>query len=169
MTLIAQLVKNREIIKGEANLNGFAGRKYPPQAAANAKSTTNQSINDNKGNTSFPIRTITLRSPNTGEVRKEGTSKRLPDVEYQLRREKGLCFRCNEKYSADHECKMKEQRKLRMFVINSNNEELEIVEEVEAESIELRMVEVKNNTTACVELSINSVVGVNDPGGCNLD
>ena len=49
-----------------------------------------------------------------------------------------------------------------MFVVNSNNEELEIVEEVGAESKELRMAEVKDNTAACVELSINSVVDMND-------
>ena len=60
MMLIAQLVENREIIRGEANLNGFAGGKYPPQAVTNAKATANQSTGDNKGNTSFPIRTITL-------------------------------------------------------------------------------------------------------------
>ncbi|KAL0541544.1 hypothetical protein IC582_021596 [Cucumis melo] len=164
MMLIAQLVENREIIRSETNLNGYAGGKYPPQAATNMKSFNYQHYNDNKGNTSFPIRTITLKSLNAGEVRKEGTSKRLPDAEFQLRREKGLCFKCNEKYSANHKCKMKKQRELRMFVVNSNNEELEIVEEAEAESTELRTVEVQKNTTACVELSINSVVRLNDPG-----
>ncbi|KAA0046563.1 Transposon Tf2-9 polyprotein [Cucumis melo var. makuwa] len=100
----------------------------------------NQPTGDSKGNTSFPIRTITLRSSNTGEVRKEGTSKRLPDAKFQMRREKELYFRCNEKYSADHKYKMKEQRDLRM------------------------MVEVRDDTAAYVELSINSVVGLNDPG-----
>ncbi|KAA0066203.1 Transposon Ty3-I Gag-Pol polyprotein [Cucumis melo var. makuwa] len=169
MMLIAQLVENREIIRSEANLNGYAGGKYPPQAATNMKSFNYQHYNDNKGNTSFPIRTITLKSPNAREVRKEGTSKRLPDAEFQLRREKGLCFKCNEKYSANHKCKMKKQRELRMFVVNSNNEELEIVEEAEAESTELRTVEVQKNTTACVELSINSVVRLNDPGTMKED
>ncbi|KAA0054635.1 reverse transcriptase [Cucumis melo var. makuwa] len=47
-------------------------------------------------------RTVTLRSSNAGEVRKKGSSKRLPDAEFKARKEKGLCFRCNEKYSADH-------------------------------------------------------------------
>ncbi|KAA0054961.1 Transposon Ty3-I Gag-Pol polyprotein [Cucumis melo var. makuwa] len=163
MMLIAQLVENREIIRGKANLNGFASGKYPLQAVANAKPTANQFTSNNKGNTSFPIRMIRLRSPNTGEVHKEGNTRRLPDAEFQLRREKGLYFKCNEKYLANNKCKMKEHRELRMFVVNSNNEELEIVEEVEAESKELRMAEVKDNIAACVELSINSVVGLNDP------
>ncbi|KAL0561468.1 hypothetical protein IC582_001896 [Cucumis melo] len=69
-----------------------------------------------------------------------------------------------EKYSTDHKCKMKEQRELRMFVENNNNEELEIIEDVESEVAELRTAEVQHHTTACVELSINSVVGLNDSG-----
>ena len=80
MMLFAQLVENREIIRGEANLNGFSGGKYLPQSSVSTKSVANQYVSDAKGNTSFPIRTITLRSPNAGEVRKEGTSKRLLDA-----------------------------------------------------------------------------------------
>ncbi|KAA0035415.1 peroxidase 64 [Cucumis melo var. makuwa] len=105
--MFAQLVENREIIRGEANLNGFSGGKYLPQSSVSTKSVANQYVSDAKGNTSFPIRTITLRSPNAGE--------------------------CNEKYSADHKCKMKEQHELRMFVVTNNNEELEIIEEAETE------------------------------------
>ncbi|KAA0038305.1 ty3-gypsy retrotransposon protein [Cucumis melo var. makuwa] len=132
MMLTAQLVENKEILRNEANLSGYAGRKHPTYSST--------------------------------ERRKEGTSKRLPDAEFQLRRERGLCFKCNEKYSADHKCKMKEQRELRMFVVNNNNEELEIVEEMEPEIAELRTAEVQPHATACVELSINSMIGLNDPG-----
>ena len=39
--------------------------------------------------------------------------KRLSDAEFQARKEKGLCFRCNEKYSHDHRCKNREQMELR--------------------------------------------------------
>ncbi|KAL0552391.1 hypothetical protein IC582_011500 [Cucumis melo] len=138
MMLTTQLVENREILRNEANLNGYADGKYPSHSSTGTKSYHYQQNKENKANTSFSIRTITLKSPNFGEIRKEGTSKRLPDAEFQLRREKGLCFKCNEKYSADHNCKMKEQRELRMFVVNNNNEELEIVEEVESEAAELR-------------------------------
>ncbi|KAA0033061.1 ty3-gypsy retroelement transposase [Cucumis melo var. makuwa] len=58
------------------------------------------------------MRTITLRSSNSGEVRKERSMKRLPDVEFQARKEKGLCFKCNEKYSAYHKWTMKVRGKL---------------------------------------------------------
>ncbi|KAL4030271.1 hypothetical protein IC575_008507 [Cucumis melo] len=164
MMLTAQLVEDREILRNAANLNGYAGGKSSTPTSTGTKYHYYQQNKENKANTPFPIRTITLKSPNSGEIRKEGTSKRLPDAEFQLRREKGLYFKCNEKYSADHKCKMKEQRELRMFVVNSNNEEFEIVEETEADIVELRTVEVQPQTTACVKLSINSVVGLNDPG-----
>ena len=86
---------------------GFLAENILLRPIASAKTGTNYVVGE-KGNTTFPIRTITLRSSNSGEVHKDGTSKRLTDIEFQARKEKGLCFRCNEKYSADHKCKMKE-------------------------------------------------------------
>ncbi|KAA0059478.1 hypothetical protein IC582_002783 [Cucumis melo] len=55
---------------------------------------------------------------------------------------------------------MKEQRELRMFVVTEGIEEYEIVEEEK----ELGRIEVNEDITTVVELSINSVVGLNDPG-----
>ena len=54
----------------------------------------------------------------------------MSDAEFQIRKEKGLCFRCNEKYSHDHRCKNIGQRELRMYVVRANDEEFEIIEEV---------------------------------------
>ena len=69
--------------------------------------------------TIYPMRTITLRAGNVGENEKKGPTKRLPDAKFQARKEKGLCFRCNEKYSHDHKCKTREQRELKMLVVKS--------------------------------------------------
>ncbi|KAL0541464.1 hypothetical protein IC582_021509 [Cucumis melo] len=115
MMEFAQLVENREIVRNEANLNNLAGGKYFQQNTTNNRASANTN-SDNKTNTAFPMRTITLRSSNNAEIRKDTNSRRLPDAEFQARKEKGLCFRCNEKYSADHRCKMKELRELKMFV-----------------------------------------------------
>ncbi|KAL0546676.1 hypothetical protein IC582_016588 [Cucumis melo] len=142
MMEVAQLVENRELIQNKANLNGFAGGKYPPQSTANNRETTN-GINDNKGNTTFPMRTITLRSSNNTEICKDTNSRRLPDAEFQARKEKGLCFRCNVKYSADHKCKMKELRELKMFVVIKEGEEYEIIEENTIEEKTLAVLQVK--------------------------
>ncbi|TYK29890.1 peroxidase 64 [Cucumis melo var. makuwa] len=143
-------------------MSGFSGRKYLVQNCATSKYGTNNVVGENKGNTIFPIRTITLRRTNSNETRKEGTYKRFSDAEFQTRKEKGLCFRCNEKYSAEHKCKMKEQRELRMFTVVNESEEYEIVEETEIERNELNRLEVQTNQTSYVELSINFVVGLND-------
>lgn len=89
----------------------------------------------------WPIRTITLRGTTTEEVRKEGPSKRLSDVEFQSTKEKGLCFRCNEKYSHDHKCKTKEQRELRMFVVEGEGEEFKILEDDGRDQKELNIIE----------------------------
>ncbi|KAA0047957.1 ty3-gypsy retroelement transposase [Cucumis melo var. makuwa] len=48
------------------------------------------------------MRTITLRGVATADNRREGPSKRLSNAEFQARREKGLCFKCDEKYYARH-------------------------------------------------------------------
>ena len=66
MMEVAQLAENREIFRSEANLNGFSGGKYLTHAAVNNK-TVNYAAAENKGNTIFPIRTITLRSSNSNE------------------------------------------------------------------------------------------------------
>ncbi|KAA0050169.1 Ty3/gypsy retrotransposon protein [Cucumis melo var. makuwa] len=158
----AQMVENREIVRMEAKMNGYSGGKMSGQIGSNGKINSGGVAGDIKGNTSFPIRTITLRSQASTENRREGTYKRLPDAEFQARKEKGLCFRCNEKYSADHKCRLKEQRELRMFVVTEGKEEYEIVEE-EKEEKELGRIEVNEDLTTVVELSINSVVGLNDP------
>ncbi|KAA0054143.1 ty3-gypsy retrotransposon protein [Cucumis melo var. makuwa] len=132
------------------------------------KPNVNYATSENKGNTTFPMRTITLRSSNTGEACKEGPMKRLLDAEFQARKEKGLCFKCNEKYSADHKCKRKEQWELRMFVVVNENEEYEIIEENEAERKELTMFEIRGDNATCLELSLNSLVGLNDLGTMKL-
>ena len=109
------------------------------------------------------MRTITLRGTSKEEAPK-GPSKRLSDAEFQAQKEKGLCFRCNEKYSHDHKCKTKELRELRMLVVNGDDEEYEIIEEGEETMKELKSIEIMEESQATVELSINSVVGLSNPG-----
>ncbi|TYK03127.1 histone-lysine N-methyltransferase ASHR1 isoform X3 [Cucumis melo var. makuwa] len=69
--------------RNEANLNGFTGGKYPTQSTVPNKSLAGNTLAENKGNTTFPIRTITLRSLNANKIRKEVNSRRLPDTEFQ--------------------------------------------------------------------------------------
>ncbi|TYK28503.1 Ty3/gypsy retrotransposon protein [Cucumis melo var. makuwa] len=163
MMEVAQMVENREIARTEAKMSGYSRGKIAGHTSVVGKTTSGGVAGENKNNTVFPIRTITLRSSAPNENRREGTDKRLSDAEFQARKEKGLCFRCNEEYSADHKCRLREQRELRMFVVTAERDEYEIVEE-EKERKELGCIEVNEDITTVVELSINSVVGLNDPG-----
>ena len=71
--------------------------------------------------------------------------QRLTDVELQQHREKGLCYRCDEKFYPGHRCKRKE---LSVMVV----QEAEIEDEVTLfEAIPL------------AEISLNSVVGLTNP------
>ena len=56
--------------------------------------------------------------------------KRLSDVELWARLDKVPCFKCNEKYSEGHCCKVKENREL-MFIMNEEEGEDEDVPTVE--------------------------------------
>ncbi|KAA0066146.1 ty3-gypsy retrotransposon protein [Cucumis melo var. makuwa] len=96
-----------------------------------------------------------------GENKKEGPSKILSDIEFQSKREKGLCFKCDNKYHSGHKCKEREQRELRMFVVRPENTEEEIIEEDGYEQ-ELNSIELREEVEAVVELSINSLVGLSN-------
>ena len=76
-----QLVENRELIRNEANLKGYAGGKYPPQNSFHNTNTMTMNNSDNKRNTLFPMRMITLRTTSR-EVKREGQSKQLSDAEF---------------------------------------------------------------------------------------
>ena len=87
------------------------------------------------------------------------------DAEFQSWREKGLCFRCEEKYYVGHRCKVKKQKELRMLVVHDNGEELEIIEDDPYdEELEIKPMEVGADENLNIELSITSVVGLNNSG-----
>ncbi|TYK04845.1 retrotransposon protein [Cucumis melo var. makuwa] len=116
MIKLAQRVENREITQREASfmktIEGKVQTTFPIQ-----KSVILITMNENKPGNSYPMRTITLRGVTAGENRRERPGKRLSDAEFQAREDKGLCFRCDEKYHVGHRCKIKEQMELRMFVV----------------------------------------------------
>ena len=162
MIRIAQKVENKEDIRQEANLSGYSGEKVI-NSHNSTKANTIANTEESKGGMNWPMRTITLRGTTKEEVRKEGQTKRLFDAEFQSRK-KGLCFRCNEKYSHDHKCKMKEQRELRMIVVKEEGEEYEIIEEGGIDQKELNAPEIVEESQVVVELSINYVVGLSNLG-----
>ncbi|KAA0034820.1 ty3-gypsy retrotransposon protein [Cucumis melo var. makuwa] len=156
MMKLALKIENRELVRKEYALISAYDTKttYKSQQPKNVGSVA---AKEGTIGGSWPMRTITLREVATGDNRREGPTKRLTDVEFQARREKGLCFRCGEKYYARHRCKSKENKELRMLLVKEGGEELEIVEEefFDAET-EMKQVEVQNVENLNIELSINS-------------
>lgn len=57
-----------------------------------------------------------------GITGREPPVKRLFDNKFQTQLDKGLCFRCNEKYSHDHRCKVKESYELMFLIMNEEEE-----------------------------------------------
>ncbi|TYK15071.1 Ty3/gypsy retrotransposon protein [Cucumis melo var. makuwa] len=86
----------------------------------------------------FQMKQITI--PLKGSYQKgEPPVKRLSDAEFRARLDKGLCFRCNEKYSHGHRCKIKEKRELMLFILNEeeSTEEGEGSEAPNTEPVEI--------------------------------
>ncbi|KAA0033719.1 Transposon Tf2-6 polyprotein [Cucumis melo var. makuwa] len=82
--------------------------------------------------------------PKPRRENREPPVKRLSDSEFRARLDKGLCFRCNNKYSSGHQCKGKTNRELMLFI--TNEEELGNEEEKEddgAEGVELGSLEIE--------------------------
>lgn len=76
----------------------------------------------------------------------------MSNAEWKLRRDKGLCFRCEERYTIGHQCK---NRELRVLLVQEGKEE-EIANGVLEEELPLEVGEK-------VEFPLNSVVGLTTP------
>lgn len=98
--------------------------------------------------------------------RREGPSRCLFDAKFQMRRDEGLCFCCDERYSASHKCKERDQKELRILLIKESDEEWEVLkgEEEMTGIVELKQVDVE----PVAELSLNSVVGLSNLGTMKL-
>lgn len=105
----AQLVEDRELAWSKRAEENGAREIYP-----NPKSQATQSTTTAKQEVP-PTRTITLPSSTSIQkpITKEETPfKRLSEAEFQSWKEKGLCYRCDERYTVGHRCKGKELRVL---------------------------------------------------------
>ncbi|KAL4018114.1 hypothetical protein IC575_021704 [Cucumis melo] len=101
--------------------------------------------------TDFQMKQITI--PIKGNFKKgEPPVKRLSDAEFRARLDRGLCFRCNDKYSPGHRCKTKEKRELMFFIMNEEEEDEEgdSQEEVIEGTVELKTLELTDE--AAIEL-----------------
>ncbi|KAA0038326.1 Exosome complex component CSL4 [Cucumis melo var. makuwa] len=64
--------------------------------------------------------TITLRRVTADENRQEGPAKRLSNAEFQARRDKGLCFRCDERYHAEHKYDYERNKEMKSLEVKED-------------------------------------------------
>ncbi|TYK16028.1 uncharacterized protein E5676_scaffold32G00230 [Cucumis melo var. makuwa] len=152
--MAAQLVNNRNLALKLAQAE--MGIMEPKR---NEATTTKVPWNNDKGSmrkNEFQMKQITI--PLKGSYHKgEPPVKRLSDAEFRARLDKGLCFRCNEKYSHGHRCKIKEKRELMLFILNeeesteegesSNTQKTEPVEINQLEGLEKAVIEYRAITS----------------------
>ena len=92
-------------------------------------------------------------SDKTSSTRPTHPYRRLTEAEILEKREKGLCYRCDEKYNSGHICKRKEMQVL--LVVGDEEEEDEaVLDERIVEPLEIREM---------IEISLQFVVGLTTP------
>lgn len=93
-------------------------------------------------------------------IKSKGEIRRLSDKELQSKRERGLCYRCDEKWSIGHRCKRKELSVLLTCEEEEDEAELSPSSHTSEERIEVPPDPIQP------EISLNSVMGISSP--CTL-
>ena len=141
---MAQRVEDR-------NLAMRTAREHDPNST---KMLSSANRGDWKIGENFQTRAVAV-SEKTMSQRREIPIKRLTESKLQARREKGLCFKCDEKFSPDHRCK----KELRVLLVHEDEEEKDNQFDGKATE-EPALIELKD----AVELSLNFMVGLTTPG-----
>lgn len=122
-----------------------------PRSSATSYTTSPKSFSPRTYSGYAPSSISTASSPKPG-----GEIRRLSDKELQEKRSKGLCFRCDGKWSVGHKCHRKELSVL-LTHEDSSMEEDGGNGEIETEG------EIGTEDEIHPEISLNSVVGITSP------
>ncbi|XP_038904464.1 uncharacterized protein LOC120090832 [Benincasa hispida] len=110
-----------------------------------------------------PSNSVTLKDVN-GRSFTIGAFKRLSDNKMQNRRDKGLCYQCEEKYTPGHRCKRKELSILLYHNEEEGTEKAEESSKVEAPATTtLESMVMKTTDHEAAELSLNSLARIDSP------
>lgn len=125
----------------------------------NTQTLPHTSITQNKPNTSSTFSNQFPKSQTSvGQSKVTTTVRRLSDKEMQEKREKGLCFRCDGKWTAGHRCLRRE-----LSILCAEEDEEEAVELAEEEAVELAEEEPEEEEDDSPAISLNSVMGITSP------
>ncbi|KAK9028932.1 hypothetical protein V6N11_026066 [Hibiscus sabdariffa] len=91
--------------------------------------------------------------------RRGGPYKRLSDVEYHEKLKKGLCFRCDEKYSPNHRCNSK-QLNLLIVIVEDEDKDIDgLSGEAPRSDIDHLQDPGQQEAEKLLELSLQSIIG----------
>ena len=145
---MAQRVEDRNLaMRAACEPNG-------PNGPKSTKMLSSANRGEWKIGENFQTRAVAV-GEKTMSQRREIPIKRLTESELQARREKGLCFKCEEKFSPGHHCK----KELQVLLVHEDEEEDDNQFDDKATE-EPALIELKD----AMELSLNSVVGLTTPG-----
>ncbi|KAJ1438252.1 Retrotransposon gag domain [Sesbania bispinosa] len=113
---LAKLYEEKYAPKVSSRPNNYV-HKYTPLSATNTHSNY-VSANAVKHTTKSSLPPL-LPTPNTPPL-KNGAVKKISPAEMQLRREKGLCYFCDDKFTFNHRCPNKQ-----MLMLQLDDEEVE--------------------------------------------
>ena len=113
----------------------------------------------------FAMKQITI-SIKESYQKNEPPVKRLSDTKFRARLDNGLCFKCNEKYSPDHRCKVREKREPMLFILNEeeSNGDDSSSEGVAEEVIELNQLDLAETT----EIELRTITNFTSKGTMKL-
>ena len=141
----AQLVNDRKIASklSKADWRGREQKKGEGQTSKGQEGVEKGMLKK----IDFPLKQVTILTKGNYQMN-EPPMKRLSDTEFRARLDKGLCFKCNERYSPVHRCKTKEKRELMLFIMNEEEsvEEEDQTEENSDEVVELKQLNLTERT-----------------------
>lgn len=140
----------------------------PAQSAYSTYSTASNTLTSPSKTQSTITRTLPIAKP-IGELR------RLSEKELQFKRERGLCFKCDEKWHVGHRCKQKELSMLLTCDEEVEEENGEFAYEAMEEhppvnfSVNPDNLNPTNFQQSNPEISLNSVMGLTSPKTLKLE
>ena len=103
------------------------------------------------------------RTVNVNSSHRQKRQLRLTDAEFQDRRDKGLCFHCEEKFNPGHKCK----KQLNILIVHDEDEDFTDTTESDWSPADGETVTTNSIFTACV--SCNSVSGLSKHSTMKLE
>lgn len=146
----------------------FSKPATPAQSNYSTYSTASNTLSPNKSSPNLIAKTLPIAKP-LGELR------RLSEKDLQYKREKGLCFRCDEKWHVGHKCKQKELSVLLTYEEEGEEEGIELADTTMEDPYPAHhnLVTYTSDTNPpnqpSPEISLNSVMGLTSPKTLKLE